>query len=131
MFMVVKLFHQILLLLQCQWLWIGTKVAEATSKLTLNSRQLAALEQADRIYADHRKGLIAKVIANSSMTEDQADKLEPAMLEMFANTLLPQPNYGGRVVTQAAATDDPVVLAMTPPSSLSVFRARQKANAAA
>lgn len=62
----------------------------------LSDEDKAALTFARNQYDEHRKGLVAKIQANSSMTEDQLLAMDVPTLETIANGLKPAANYSAR-----------------------------------
>ena len=62
----------------------------------LSDEDKAALAFARNQYDEHRKSLVAKIQANSSMTEDQLTAMDVPTLETIANGLKPSANYSVR-----------------------------------
>lgn len=113
-----------------------TKVVAASLKghqakpVTVNAKDLAK-ELAPLIITDemkramafvgnqvksHRDSLISKIVANTAITKEAAEKMDDATLEVVANGILPTPNFSGRATfTEGVEVDeeDPAIAAMT------------------
>lgn len=73
----------------------------------LTDEDRAALEQARKIQAEHRNGLIAKITANSDVTKEQAEAMDAATLEVVANGIRPAGgDYGGRPLPTVNSISD-------------------------
>ena len=109
---------------------VQAAVAEALKANALSDDDKAALADARQARAQRKVDLVARVVANSSITKEAADKMDFATLETVANGLLPVANYGARAVPAAGADkDDPAVKAMTENSGV-VALIRNKTKAA-
>jgi hypothetical protein len=70
----------------------------------MNKKDREALAFANRQYAAHKKALVARVVANTKITEDAANQMGVDVLESIANGIAPvSGNYGGVALP---ATDD-------------------------
>jgi hypothetical protein len=108
-------------------------VTEALKANGLSNEDKAALADARKSREDRKADLVARVVANSTITKEAAEKMDFATLETVANGLLPMPSYGGRAAPIANTDkDDPAVKAMTEHSSgvVAVIQARAKGKAA-
>jgi hypothetical protein len=108
-------------------------VTEALKANGLSDEDKAALADAKKSREDRKADLVARVVANSTITKEAAEKMDFATLETVANGLLPMPSYGGRAAPIANTDkDDPATKAMTEYSGgvVAVIQARAKGKAA-
>jgi hypothetical protein len=108
-------------------------VTEALKANGLSDDDKAALADAKKAREDRKADLVARVVANSTITKEAAEKMDFATLETVANGLLPVPSYGGRAAPIGNADkDDPAVKAMTEHSGgvVAMIQARAKGKAA-
>ncbi len=89
---------------------VKAAVSEALKTNALSDDDKAALADAKKARTDRKANLVAKVVANSAITKEQAEAMDFATLETVANGILPPAIYGGRAapVTNADAEDDDV-----------------------
>ena len=97
-----------------------TKAVAALStnaKAELSAEDKSAIAFAHKVAAEHRAGLVAKVVANSKFTDETLKGFSVEQLETMAANLTPAApvvNYGGRALpvdNQASGDED-----MAPPS---------------
>lgn len=104
---------------------IANAVNEAVNK-AFTAEDRAALALANQVSVERKKDQIDKIVANTTMTREQADKLDAQTLELIANSVLPAPNFAGRSAPVVnSSDDDPAVKAMVPPTIMSVFTEMQ------
>lgn len=79
----------------------------STNKLVLNGEDREALAFARQSFSAHKDGLIARIVANTNMTEKQLKTFSVNQLEDLASGLreTPVPSYAGRVAANAGDTD--------------------------
>lgn len=97
---------------------VGPAVADALKahQPQLSDEDRLALNSAKKTADEYRAGLVKRIVANSAMTEEQVKDWPLPQVELVANGLLPQANYGRPVNFTAAEKDDPEVAAMVPPT---------------
>jgi uncharacterized protein DUF2213 len=89
-------------------------VTEALKANGLSDDDKAALADAKKARETRKADLVARVVANSAITKEVAEKMDFATLETVANGLLPMPSYGGRAAPATNADgDDEDVTAMS------------------
>ena len=99
---------------------VANSVAEAlkSHQPTLSGDQQAALDRALKLNEDHKAQLIAKVVANSDITEEAAKAMDISTLEVVANGLRAPADYGGRSTPVINTEENDVVVnAMLPRST--------------
>ncbi len=115
---------------------VGTTVAAALqAHATKAAADLeAALAPMRALQANQRTALVEKVVANSTITKEQAEKMDTATLEVVANGLRTQvvaADFSGRgfpVVTNVSeARDRELADAVQPTGLLAHFAAKKKA----
>lgn len=72
----------------------------------LSDEDKQALSFARNQYTEHRKTLVAKISANSTMTEEQLKAMDVPTLETIANGLKPAANYSARGGREPLAVND-------------------------
>lgn len=81
---------------------VTNAVAAAVTKVaapTMTDEQSAALASAVKVNADHRNGLIEKIVANSAITKEVAEAMSTNALEQVAASVTkPAANFGGRSI---------------------------------
>lgn len=87
-------------------------VSEALKANALSDDDKAALADAKKAREDRKTNLVARVVANSSIKKEDAEKMDFATLETVANGLLPVANFAGRAAPVTNAADDDEVKAM-------------------
>lgn len=90
-------------------------LAKELTPLIFTPEIQAALALSTNQVKTHRLGLIDKIVANTTITKEAAEKMDAATLEVVANGILPPASFVGRQVTsnEAADEDDEAVAAMT------------------
>lgn len=111
----------------------GGDDAKANSS-ALSDEDKAALEFARNQYREHKKNLVSKITANSTMREKQLADMSVAQLEVIANGLAPaQPDYSGRgFATQSRGNDNSktkMIKAMKVQSLSDLVKAKNGGNA--
>lgn len=91
------------------------ELAKELTPLIFTPEIQAALALSANQVKQHRTGLIEKIVANTTITKEAAEKMDAATLEIVANGILPPASYIGRAVTsnEAADEDDEEIAAMT------------------
>ena len=111
---------------------VTSAVTEALKVNALSDDDKAALADAKKAREDRKADLVARIVANTTITKEVADKMDFATLETVANGLLPVASYGGRAAPAAGNADDPAVKAMSEHSGgvVALIQARAKGKAA-
>lgn len=106
---------------------IANEVKKASSKL-LSANDRHALKTASKIAAAARKELVNKVVANTTMKRAAAEALDLPTLELFANSVHPTANYGGRLASNAEfdSEDKAMLESMVAPTTKSLIANRAK-----
>lgn len=98
---------------------------ETNKDAALSDEDRQALQFARNQYAEHRKGLVDQITANSNMTAEQLEGMDVPTLETVANGLRPVANYSVRggagseplqVNGAESEAEAEAAAAMTPPS---------------
>lgn len=71
---------------------------KSMKKQHMNKDDRAALDHARKVYADHRNGLISRIVSNSDMKKEALEAMETTALEVIANGLrsAPEADYSAR-----------------------------------
>jgi len=89
-------------------------LAAELGPLLITADMRSALALATNQVAQKRGEMVARIVANTSITEEQAKAFDDKTLEMVANGIFPTPNYSGRVITRNEdEVEDVEVAAMT------------------
>jgi len=89
-------------------------LAAELGPLLITADMRSALALATNQVAAKRSEMIAKIVANTSITEEAAKAFDDKTLELVSNGIFPTPNYTGRVITRGEEeVEDAEVAAMT------------------
>lgn len=119
------------------------KAAKKNGRVSFTKKQLAAFVAAEvdkalgkhklaintaaKLASDHREKLVAKIVANTTMTRKQLGKFDLSQLELIANNVHPTPDYAGKATHANAVFDeDPALEAMVAPSTGAIIKKNAK-----
>lgn len=104
-----------------------------SAKPALSAEDAAAIAHARQIAANHKAGLVAKIVANTTMTKEQAEALDVSALELFVNSLKPAApaaaDFSGRAFPAPIVNGNEAELAaaVTPKGILAHFAQKKAA----
>jgi len=97
-------------------------------KANLSKEDKDALAFASNLYKDHRDELVKKITGNSAMKEDDLKSMATCDLEVVANGILPEANYGGRAISGngRSSNADEMAKSMTTQSTTEILKSQKE-----